>query len=357
MSAVPRHPLPPELRDELAERTEGPELTQVWDLLALVDPVPGSPQKEETWQRVSADIAIGRPLLTPVSAPALVLDSPSEYVAESVASPRDPSREKSTHDIAARRRFAAAPWAIAATLAVAVGLGVWQSRPVIVQAPLGGQLAVTLPDGSTAELNAGSSLEYARGFRRLIGLSAASRDVQLNGEAYFSVVRSGQPFTVTTDDARVTVLGTAFVVRAHRGEPDGTLVGVESGRVLVEPVSSLGDSAVELVAGQETLVRRDADTPPVAGPVDIERLMLWRSGGLALVNLPLDAIFRELERRYAVDIRLRGVAVGEERLAVYYPERPSIESVLNDLCTIRGLRFTRTSRGFDISPQSENAVP
>ncbi len=334
MSAAPRHPLPPELRDELAERTEGQELVQVWDLLALVDPVPGSPEKEEVWQRVSADIATGRPILTPASSPTV------------------------THDIAARRRFrSAAPLAIAATLAVAVGLGVWQSRPVIVQAPLGEQLAVTLPDGSTAELNAGSSLEYARGFRRLIGLPAASRDVELNGEAYFSVVRSGKPFTVTTDEARVTVLGTSFVVRAHRGEPDGTLVGVESGRVRVEPVSSLGDSAVELVAGQETLVRRDSNTPPVAGPVDIERLTLWRSGGLALVNLPLDAIFRELERRYAVDIRLRGVAVGEERLAVYYPERPSIESVLNDLCTIRGLRFTRTSRGFEISPQLENAAP
>jgi ferric-dicitrate binding protein FerR (iron transport regulator) len=244
---------------------------------------------------------------------------------------------------------------MAATLAVAAGLGVWQSRPVIVQAPLGEQLAVALPDGSTAELNAGSSLQYARGFRRLVGMAAGARTVALNGEAYFSVVRSGRPFTVITDNARVIVLGTSFVVRAHRSEPEGTLVGVESGRVRVEATSSVGEGVVELVAGQETLVRRDSRMAPVAGPVDIERLTLWRSGGLALVNLPLDAIFRELERRYAVDIRLRGVAVGEERLAVYYPERPSIESVLNDLCTIRGLRFTRTSRGFDISPQTESA--
>ncbi len=353
MSAAPRHPLPPELREELAEHTEGQELVQVWDLLALVDPVSGSPEKEAVWQRVSADIATGRPLLTPVSSPALVPDSPSVYSTPGILAPRDTV----THDIAARRRFSGAPWAIAATLAFAVGLGVWQSRPVIIQAPLGSQLAVTLPDGSTAELNAGSSLEYARGFRRLIGLAAGTRAVALDGEAYFSVVRSGRPFTVTTEDALVTVLGTSFVVRAHRGEPEGTLVGVESGRVRVEAVSSLGDSAVELVAGQETQVRRDADTPPVAGPVDIELLTLWRNGGLALVNLPLDAIFRELERRYAVNIRLRGVAIGEERPAFYYSERPSIESVLNDLCTIHGLRFTRTSRGFDITPQAESAAP
>jgi ferric-dicitrate binding protein FerR (iron transport regulator) len=339
MSTAPRHPLPPELRDELAERAEGQELAQVWDLLALVDPVPGSSEAEAVWNRVSKEIAKGRPILTPTFTPTVT--SPGVRAVPSVTP----------------RRRSVAPWAIAATLAVAAGLGVWQSTPVVVEAPLGEQLAVTLPDGSRAELNAGSSLEYARGFRRLAGLAAGSRAVKLDGEAYFSVVRSNRTFSVTTTDARITVLGTSFVVRAHSGEPDGTLVGVESGRVRVESVSGAGDSAVELVAGQETQVQQGVVLAQNISPVDMDRLMLWRQGGIALVNLPLDAIFRELERRYAVDIRLRDVAIGDERLAVYYPERPSIESVLNDLCTIRGLRFSRTSRGFDITPQEERVLP
>ncbi len=350
MNAAPRHPLPPELRDELADRTEGQELVQVWDLLALVDPVPGSPEAEQVWSRVSAQIAQGRPILTPVSSPALV---------PSVETPASaPTRVPSLAATTRRRAFPTiAPWALAATLAVAAGLGYWQSRPITVEAPFGEQLAVTLPDGSVAELNAGTTLQYARGFRGLGGLTRADRAVTLRGEAYFAVTRSSRPFTVTTDEARITVLGTSFVVRAHADDAFGTLVGVESGRVRVEASGDNAAGAVELAAGQETLVRTGAVAPESASTLGIETMTLWRRGGLALVNLRMDAIFRELERRYAVDIRLRGVSIGDELLAFYYPERPSIETVLNDLCTMRGLRYTRTSRGFDITPQAESVQP
>jgi ferric-dicitrate binding protein FerR (iron transport regulator) len=114
---------------------------------------------------------------------------------------------------------------------------------------------------------------------------------------------------------------------------------------------------VELGAGEGTVVRPGARQPLAVAAVGVERLTLWRRGGFALVDQPLDAIFRELERRYAVDIRLKDVVVGEERLRVYYPERPSIETVLADLCTPRGLKFSRTSRGFEIRPSMETPVP
>jgi transmembrane sensor len=352
-----RRPLPPELQEELAQRTEGAELAQVWELLALADPVAGSSEADAVWSRISAQIASGRPLLTPVAGTPAVQAAPARETPSSVrGTGATRSIAAGTREMPSRWRRQA-PWAIAATLAVAVGVGSWRSRPVTLEAPIGEQLAVTLPDGSVAELNAGSRVEYRTGFRSRFGLAASSRDVRLEGEAFFTVEPADRPFEVRTSDARVTVVGTRFLVRARAGEPEGTAVAVESGRVRVRAEGAGLDSAVELGAGEGTVVRPGARQPLAVAAVGVERLTLWRRGGFALVDQPLDAIFRELERRYAVDIRLKDVVVGEERLRVYYPERPSIETVLADLCTPRGLKFSRTSRGFEIRPSMETPVP
>lgn len=339
---TPRRPLPPELQAELSQHTGGHELAQVWELLAIADPVPGSPEAEAVWSRISADIATGRPLLTPVAGTAAV----------------SPKRGTSRPAPALQpRSWRSAAMAIAATMAVLVGAGSWAARPMVVNAPLGGQEVVTLPDGSVAELNAGSTLRFRAGLRGRLGLPAAVRDVSLEGEAFFDVVPNQKPFEVRTAEARVTVLGTRFLVRARADEREGTRVAVESGRVRVTPQGASAAASVELLAGQGTVVGRGLREPAPVSAVGVERLTLWRRGGFALVDQPLDAIVRELERRYALDIRLANVPVGEERLSVYYPDRPSIETVLSDLCTPRGLRFSRTSRGYEISPSVETPLP
>ena len=358
MSPLARRPLPPELEQELAHRTEGQELAQVWELLAIADPVAGSPEAEAAWERVSAQIATGAPLLTPVAgSPVLEPTAPAPLARPTVG-------RRFTGEFPARRPVRrwhpAVPWALAATLTIAVGLSVWQSQPVTVIAPFGEQRVVALPDGSTAELNAGSSIEYARGFRRVAGLLAGARVVSLDGEAFFSVVPGNRPFTVSTGEASITVMGTRFLVAAHRADSAGTRVAVEEGRVRVRALASAADGGVDLTAGQGTRVAPGASAPAAPVAVGVERLTLWRRGGLAFVDQPLGAILRELERRYAVDIRLRDVVLGDERISVYYSERPSVERVLTDLCTSAGLRFSRTSRGFEITPQSgerEAATP
>jgi len=340
--SAPRRPLPPELQAELAQHTGGHELAQVWELLAIADPVPGSPDADAVWARISADLARGRPLLTPVAGAPVVTPS------------RDTPRRVAALPA---RRWQPSALAAAAALALLVGAGSWASRPVTVSAPAGQQEVVALPDGSVAELNAGSTLRYRAGLRGRFGLPASVREVSLVGEAFFDVVPTRKPFEVRTAEARVTVLGTRFLVRAWAEEREGTSVAVESGRVRVTPQGASANASVELAAGQGTVVGRDrAIATPVAA-VGVERLTLWRRGGFALVDQPFDAIVRELERRYALDIRLVNVTVGDERLSVYYPNRPSIETVLSDLCTPRGLRFSRTSRGYEIGPSMETLPP
>jgi transmembrane sensor len=67
-----------------------------------------------------------------------------------------------------------------------------------------------LPDGSTVWLNAGSKVTYSG------NLSGPTREVYLEGEAYFDVVKQPlHPFIVHTGNINIRVLGTAFNVKSY----------------------------------------------------------------------------------------------------------------------------------------------
>lgn len=78
----------------------------------------------------------------------------------------------------------------------------------------GSKTRMLLPDGSTVWLNAGSGITYDPGF------TGDTREVTLQGEAYFDVVKmSGKPFIVHAGDIDIRVLGTAFNVKSYVEEP------------------------------------------------------------------------------------------------------------------------------------------
>ena len=80
-------------------------------------------------------------------------------------------------------------------------------------------------DGTKVHLNAGTTLSYSKNF------NSTSREVTLNGEAYFEVEKGSSPFIISTDLAKVTVLGTKFNVRSRE---DGFEIGVNEGKVKIE---------------------------------------------------------------------------------------------------------------------------
>lgn len=70
---------------------------------------------------------------------------------------------------------------------------------------------LSLPDGSTVWLNAGSSLRYDEA-----SLANGERQVFLEGEAFFDIAHNKQrPFRVRSGAMEIKVLGTAFNVRAY----------------------------------------------------------------------------------------------------------------------------------------------
>ncbi|MFZ1369121.1 MAG: FecR family protein [Ferruginibacter sp.] len=85
----------------------------------------------------------------------------------------------------------------------------------------GSRTKIQLPDGSQVWVNSGSSLTYKDNF------NGSTREVHLNGEAYFDVVKdASRPFIVHTTGIDIRVLGTAFNVKAYKKEPtiEATLI-------------------------------------------------------------------------------------------------------------------------------------
>lgn len=157
--------------------------------------------------------------------------------------------------------------------------------------PDGGRYHVTLSDGTSVWLNAGSRMSYPTGF------SGGERRVKLTGEAFFDVVPDQTcPFIVETGDGAVRVLGTRFNVKAYDDQPGS--------------VTTLLMGSVEVFSGGRACVLVPGDQAEI-GPggqislrkVDAELYASWVEGILYFNRTPLDQVLQTLGRAYEVKAR------------------------------------------------------
>lgn len=158
---------------------------------------------------------------------------------------------------------------------------------------IGEQRSVTLPDGSTVELNAGSSITVRfSDERRLVELTA--------GQGLFDVAKNPQrPFIVRSGDTEVTAVGTQFDVYNKTSE---TVVTVIEGRVAIaerERSRMLRPSQTAplpvLVSAGEQLVVNPA-TISVPQPANLEAAVAWTEGLLMFDSEPLGDVVEEFNR-------------------------------------------------------------
>lgn len=232
-------------------------------------------------------------------------------------------------------------WLMAAVILLIAGAG-YLLLPKTVTVPYGYISSVELPDGSQIELNSGTQIRY----NRLMSLT--NRTVHLNGEAYFNVTHHELPFTVHTNGSAVRVTGTEFNIRSWHSDPDTeTKVTVTEGEVLFYPVNN-PERQVTVTPDRISRWTMEMETPSRPEPVDVSRILGWREQILVFDDQPLPAIFRELERRFDVQIELGDIRMLRETLTAYYVKPGNIESVLNDICIVKGLRYTETANGYRI---------
>lgn len=231
--------------------------------------------------------------------------------------------------------------AVAAVILLIAGAG-FLYIPKTVTASRGEMATVELPDGSTVELNSGSEIKYNRLF------DITNRDIQLNGEAYFSVKKGDSHFIVSAHNTKVEVLGTKFNVRSWNDEPGRrTEVTVTEGAVHFYR-ATFPDSAVVIRPGKLSTLSTDMDKPTDPKSIAVDRITGWRNHRLIFNNRSLQVIFDELERRFNTTIRLEAQNMSHETLTAYYDHPKNLESVLTDICRVKGLRFSKTTDGYRV---------
>ncbi len=180
---------------------------------------------------------------------------------------------------------------------------------------------VFLPDGSRVLLNENSHLSLSESFT-----ASARRRAELSGEAYFDVKPDpGHPFVITTTDARVEILGTAFNLRAYPSE-GFTEVEVEEGKVRLAERS--GEEALELRPGERGICKPGQPLQQKRPPA--LNAHSWRTGRLAFRKTPLKEAMPALERHFGVDIELGDSEVADCTLTMSF-EKSSLEEVLEAL--------------------------
>ncbi|GAA4279419.1 FecR family protein [Aquimarina mytili] len=203
-------------------------------------------------------------------------------------------------------------YAISAAASIVLIIGLFFNKVTHTADP-GQQIAVVLPDGSSVNLNASSTLSHQRFFW------SSNRNVTLNGEAFFKVAK-GTNFSVSTPLGTVEVLGTQFNVK---GRSDEFLVGCYEGKVRVSSLKNQkkilkkGD-AVSL-KNEELISRKIKDITP-----------LWMQGESLFDSIPLKKVLDELERQYSITFKRE--AIDQDQLFTggfnYKDLKIALESVL-----------------------------
>lgn len=174
-----------------------------------------------------------------------------------------------------------------------------------VEIPRGGEYALVLNDGTKVHLNSMSSLRFP------VTFESGKREVELVGEAYFEVSKTGQPFIVSAQGMQVEVLGTTFNVSAYPDEEcRATLV---SGSVRVEAEG--GRSLILKPSQQASLMPGSGEIQ--VRTVDAAFCTSWIKGKINFKDRRLEDIMKTLSRWYDIEVNYADEALKEKRFGCY----------------------------------------
>jgi len=223
------------------------------------------------------------------------------------------------------------PWsrvAVAACLALLLVAGGWGYTyfftETLAQTTYGQLQTLKLYDGSVVTLNANSRLRLPSRWDW-----RQTRQVWLDGEAYFSVTKQPLPtgfrkFTVHTTRLDVEVLGTRFNVYAR---PAKTQILLDEGRVQLRDATTRRaltlrpGQLVEYVAAVQLPVQQPA-------PVVARGLSAYRQNRLLFDDAPLTELARRFEEVYGLGLLFKGKSFENQRFTGELPVNNLDKAVL-----------------------------
>lgn len=217
---------------------------------------------------------------------------------------------------------------VAASLIILVGLGTFAMMySKTVYSPAGNHLTAQLPDNSSVELNAETTLSF-HPYRWYF-----QRTVELKGEGFFSV-QKGKKFTVKSELGETSVLGTTFNIFARN---DTYRVFCKTGKVNV--TSNSGESVI-LNPNQIAIVE-SGKISKEDNEISTEHILSWRDNMFLFNAAPIAEVLREIERQYGISIAAEKTLSGT--ISVSFQKNPDVEKILSMVCKPLGYNFIKKS--------------
>lgn len=189
-----------------------------------------------------------------------------------------------------------------------------------------------LPDGTKIWLNSSSRLTYPSSF------SGSTREVTLDGEAYFKVTQNAEkPFIVHTGNSSIKVVGTEFNVDAYKsnGFIATTLV---NGSIEFNYKSEDNISHTIQVKPNEQVYYDKKTSRTNLGETYIPKDIAWKNGQIVLKDTPLSDIVWILSKRFNVEFVIKDPAFYKYSFTGVFTNQ-QIERVLEHFKRSSGIRY------------------
>ncbi|NJD21746.1 MAG: DUF4974 domain-containing protein [Melioribacter sp.] len=205
--------------------------------------------------------------------------------------------------------FSSGMFRVAAVLLIMVSVGLWtysnefqlkKKNPqtqhhatniIEVKTRKGEKVSLTLSDGSKVYLNTLSKLTYPEFF------DDSKRNVELEGEAYFSVTPDKQrPFSVKSGSTVTVVRGTEFNIK-NRDESISVVVV----KGVVDTYNPKLEEVYQLKKGDLISYNEQKGFSSLQ-KADLQHSLAWRKDKFSFMRTPLKEVMEEIERYYNVNV-------------------------------------------------------
>lgn len=193
--------------------------------------------------------------------------------------------------------------------------------------PRGGGYQLKLADGTKVWLNAASALKFP------VAFTDSTRQVFLEGEAYFEVAHNGKPFIVSSEEQDIRVLGTSFNVSAYSGELYHTTTLVEGS------IQLLGTGIDQVLVPNEQALLERTNAELKVKEVNTNIYTSWVRGKIEFDNDNLESVMRKLSRWYDFEYSFENNQAKNYHFTGRIENTQSISSILDMLELTTNVRF------------------
>ncbi|RPH31901.1 MAG: FecR family protein [Bacteroidales bacterium] len=208
--------------------------------------------------------------------------------------------------------------------------------------PRGGEYKLVLSDGTEVMLNSSSRLIYP------VVFNGISREVILEGEAYFKVTKSKEtPFIVKANDVNVTVYGTVFNILAYSNENliQTTLI---EGSVGISLNNINLESEIKIKPGQQLTYSKDTRNAETK-EVNTELFTAWTKGMFVFENEPINNILTVMSRWYNFDFEFKDESLKNQRFTISLGRYNNITKILDMISISSNVKFSTKGNSIIVS--------